>query len=105
MPEYIEREKLQEHFKSVVSKHEVVINGMVYPVYLCDHTLHEIRNAPTEDVVKVVRCKDCKHYIPKAILTDEYDNPLGYDGICDNCDKYTDKDDFCSYGELKEREG
>lgn len=95
MPEYIEREKLQEHFKSVVSKHEVVINGMVYPVYLCDHTLHEIRNAPTEDVVKVVRCMDCKY------ITDK--------GICEKFRQrypfFPEDDFYCGYGELKEREG
>ena len=53
---------------------------------------------PTADVVEVVRCKDCKYFIPKENLTDEYDNPLGADGLCDNCDKYTDANDFCSCG-------
>jgi hypothetical protein len=55
-------------------------------------------------VIVPVRCENCDYYIPKAILTDEYDNPLGYDGVCDNCDKYTDKDDFCSCAKLKECE-
>ena len=54
------------------------------------------------NVVEVVRCKECKHYIPKENLTDEYDNPIGADGLCDNTDTYTDETDFCSYGELKE---
>ena len=63
--------------------------------YLADYLL-------ANDVVKVVRCKDCKHYIPKENLTDEYDNSIGADGLCDNTDTYTDETDFCSYGELKE---
>jgi hypothetical protein len=55
-------------------------------------------------VIVPVMCENCEYFMPKAILTDEYDNPLGYDGICDNCDKYTDKDDYCSCARLKERE-
>ena len=49
-----------------------------------------IDNAPTEDVVKVVRCKDCKHR-----------NPNGYKCLRDNL--WHDDDDFCSYGERKEK--
>ena len=104
MSEYIEREKLQEHFKSVVSKHEVVINGMVYPVYLCDHTLHEIRNAPTEDVVKVVRCEKCKYCEVVYPLKEIGEEPIkGH--YCKLYNSYKKQTDFCSYGELKEREG
>lgn len=51
--------------------------------------------------VEVVRCEDCQHFISKENLTDEYDNPLGYDGLCDNIDKYTDTNDFCSCGKRK----
>lgn len=51
-----------------------------------------------EDVVLVVRCKDCKHYIRGSCdchseWPDEY--TTGYD-----C--RPDEDDFCSYGERKE---
>lgn len=51
--------------------------------------------------VEVVRCEDCQYFISKENLTDEYDNPLGYDGLCDNIDKYTDMNDFCSCGKRK----
>ena len=44
-----------------------------------------IDEQPTADVVEVVRCKDCKHYI-KA------------------CFEWHDDDDFCSYGERREDE-
>ncbi len=50
---YIDRDKLQEHFKNAVSAHEADINGYAYPVYLCDHVMHEIRNAPAADVAEV----------------------------------------------------
>ncbi len=53
MPEYIEREKLHKHFENNVTKNEVTVNGQKNLAYLCDHVLHEIRNAPTADVVEV----------------------------------------------------
>ena len=47
---------------------------------------------PKADVVKVVRCKDCKSFSPNEIK-------------CRRDNLWHDKNDFCSYGELKEREG
>ena len=52
----------------------------------------------TIDDLGIVRCRDCKYFVPAKDLTDEYDNPLGADGLCDNADKYTDSNDFCSSG-------
>lgn len=55
------------------------------------------------DFTEVVRCKDCKCYIPDSELDhNEYPNPLEADGLCENIDKYTDETDFCSFGERKE---
>ena len=45
---------------------------------------------PTADVVEVVRCKDCKHQ-----------NPFGFKCLRDNL--WHSSDDFCSYGERKEK--
>ena len=50
------------------------------------------------DVVKVVRCKDCKHYKSgscecHSVWPDEYS--AGYD-------YRPDDEDFCSYGQLRE---
>lgn len=53
MPRYIDADKLEEHFKDSVSKYNLSINDNVYPVFLVDHTLHEIRNTPTADVKEV----------------------------------------------------
>ena len=49
-----------------------------------------------DDVVKVVRCKDCKHY----------GRNLENDTYCSSVNGMTDpeEDDFCSYGEPKEAE-
>ena len=62
-----------------------------------------IRDAPTADVVEVVRCKDCKCYIPDNKLNhSEYHNLISADGVCENFDKYINETDFCSYGKRKE---
>ena len=51
MARYIDADKLEKHLPQSVSKHNVIINGNEYPVFLVDHILHEIRNYPTADVV------------------------------------------------------
>ena len=48
--------------------------------------------APAVDAVEVVRCKDCK------FQGDEDDCPLL------SLSAYTEPDDFCSYGERKDKE-
>lgn len=62
MAEYIERDKLYKHFEKSVTIHEATINGSTYPVYLTDHVLHEIRNAPAADVVEVKHGEWIKKY-------------------------------------------
>ena len=49
-----------------------------------------IDNAPTVDAVEVVRCKDCK----------AYDKEVGY---CEAMGFTCEVDDFCSYGERKDK--
>ena len=57
----------------------------------------------TSDVVEVVRCRDCKYFIPSRFLDKlEYPNEIEADGLCDNKDKYTDNCDYCSHGGRKE---
>ena len=58
-------------------------------------------------VVKVVRCKDCKYSRPRK----KDERHIYFEGvlICESClmadEPYVVwEDDFCSYGELKERE-
>ena len=45
------------------------------------------------EMVAVVRCKDCKHYIVEGITT-QY-------GWCHEYKHSVDEDDYCSYGERK----
>ena len=93
MAEYIEREKLHKHFENNVTKNEVTVNGQKNLAYLCDHVLHEIRNAPTADVAEVVRCGQCKHATDDIIV----------EGVC-YCHKIQQGmflDGFCNYGERR----
>lgn len=52
-----------------------------------------------EDVIKVVRCKDCKHWVRNTGVSDNQPN-----GHCFYHIETTNGYDYCSYGELKERE-
>lgn len=66
--------------------------------------LTEIEYTPTEDVVEVVRCKDCEHF--EAITLDSGIS-VGF-GNCKNekgINLYPKETDFCSYGVPKERGG
>lgn len=52
--------------------------------------MNELKSLPTADAVKVVRCKDCKHYLPNENAC-HIDMTGGWQD-----------DDFCSCGERKE---
>lgn len=68
----------------------------------CCLTVSDLRDAPTVDavdIVKVVRCKDCKFY---------KDSPMGGKGCHTHYNGRTEfipknDNDFCSYGRRKER--
>lgn len=57
---------------------------------------YEIDHAPTADVVKVVRCKDCKH--------NKYEQPNGFIHCHRDIKEgwiFRRTTDYCSYGERK----
>ena len=63
------------------------------------------------DAVEVVRCKDCKYYVPAPYYALDHDDPtdtkicrspnLDYDTECGDQWMWMRPDDFCSYGERK----
>lgn len=57
------------------------------------------------DVVEVVRCKDCKYAKPYAMLDkfDEYECTLNQD-YGEQCTPLVMDDDFCSNGEMRKGE-
>lgn len=97
MAEYIDRETLKEW----ILKQKRLAKG--YVVQMLDET-------PTADVVEVVQCKDCKHFM---LYTAEHKETVeGADGDCylrlmnSECKQFVacKHDDYCSYGERKEQE-
>lgn len=55
-------------------------------ILIFNECILELINAPTADVVEVVRCKDCKHFGSVGCAVDVVVNP----------------NDYCSYGERGE---
>ena len=82
LKEYIEREALMRNLKHFA------------PEQLTPLIESLIQKQPAEDVVEVVRCKDCKNY----------DNQFSVDncGWCDEFNCGTSDERFCSYRERKE---
>ena len=94
MKKYIDAEKLKEAF-STDTQHLSTFDPDLYDLIMLD-----IDEAPTADVVEVVRCKDCTRRVD-------------YEGMI-MCNKFghkfqgewfglwaTTEDHFCSYGERR----
>ena len=96
MAEYINRELLLNDLET-----SIVVSGRtdVAPLELrgVHKVVDRIKAMPTEDVVPVVRCKDCKHF---NVGVNFQSKPILY---CRRT-KFsfeTKPDDYCSYGERK----
>ena len=89
---YIDADELYE---IVTKKYADIVAGR-YPYNIVAYDMaHLVKDAPTADVVEVVRCKDCKYW---------QDNNGGYPH--EECPwgkgETPDQTDYCSYGERKE---
>ena len=58
-----------------------------------DALMYAVDDAPTVDAVKVVRCKDCKHYRTRW---------YGFCELIENENIHREDNDFCSWGERRE---
>ena len=69
------------------------------PVFLKAVGTKEIDRAPTIDAVEIVRCRDCKHYMPQK-------KPAHWENRANYCNRIVTIKvrpyDFCSYGERKD---
>lgn len=84
MPEYIDRKKAIDYF---------YCDGAVfaYGENICKAIISRLKTFEKEDVVLVVRCKDCV-----------FTSGNGYDVLfCENFEKDMLPDDFCSCGERR----
>lgn len=98
--EYIERGVLIEMLDS-----DGVIDGFTYSDG--ETLLQKINKVPTDDVVKVVRCKNClySHEDPNGFLGYVCEKPLWLPVIGERPHRKPVQDcDFCSYGVLRSRE-
>lgn len=91
MKEYIEKQALINELASTTPF------GYVSSV-LGKVTFNVISKMPTADVVEVVRCKDCIYYNSNSCFNRQWDLESSTEI------PMVREDDFCSYGERKERE-
>jgi hypothetical protein len=97
MAEYIERAEIILHISSRQLK-EIVPNceepEIREAVYKQGQAIKKmIENYPSADVVKVVRCKDCKYYVAEYCTRDIRGRTNMF---------YMKPNDYCSCGERKE---
>ena len=92
MARYIDAEKFE---KDIIGKAKVLNDEIVFESNFVYSTLYQ---QPTSDVVKVVRCKDCKYCrgIKDLIL------PITNRFCCYRPNNFAvEENDYCSYGERK----
>ena len=102
MAEYIERDallsELQEEIDFESTMYTEEQNKWFKIGLKC--AVRDVKKQPTADVVKVVRCKDCKFAKPQALKLNGKELRK-----CDLHKRPCFVTDFCSYGELKECKG
>ena len=92
MDEYVSRELVKERFKKRLNWLKKDIHDE-YSLGLydgCEYDTKLIDEIPAADAVPVVRCRECKHYDGKWMCK--------ISGVPSR-----KQNDFCSYGERKER--
>ena len=98
MERYIDADKLKDAF------HTDTEHLQSRDEHLFDLIMIEIDEAPTADVVDVVRCKDCKHWgcVRTTMIGGKVGNCYN-DGSPFHCEQppIMKPNDFCSYGERR----
>lgn len=90
MSEYIERKAVINKINEIPSHFD---SGDIK--YGIEIAIQAIKDTPTTDVVEIVRCKDCRHYVAEYCTRDIKSRTNMF---------YMRADDFCSYGERKDEE-
>lgn len=81
MSSYIEREEFLERFSNMSEiSHDILVD-----------IVNHIPNADVSEI-KIVWCKDCKHWMPD----------VGATMFCENTGITTRDYDYCSFGEMSE---
>lgn len=96
---YIERDELESRIKKYVKCRNADRETLEWAK---DECIRQAHCMPAADVVEVVRCKDCKHWRHETDgMIDHYECAV-FCG-CYGKGYLTGADDFCSYGERKEK--
>ena len=93
MSRYIDADKLTVYFEALAKQAEM--EGLYNMAHIHNRCLEIIKDAPTADVVEVVRCKDCKHW--KRMNGDKRLQCFHGHGLI-----RTTENDYCSRGERRE---
>lgn len=105
MEKYIDSQKYSKILTDLISdseNHNNYQKGYVQGLATANGILLDDNQTPAANVVKVVRCKDCKHFCKD--LTDR-ENHWCFKGVKSAfAIKKVKLDDFCSYGERKTAE-
>ena len=96
MDEYISREETIKRIKECYCTGCNSYNGVRCRACGTGDAIDIIEDAPAADVAPVVRCKDCEHLVNATV------NGNGF-LICDISDMEIALDDFCSYGERRDK--
>ena len=84
MARYIDADELKKVLDDGYTKHFLSSAELVYVDQMID-------NAPTADVVEVVRCEDCRYWENRFDVM-----------VCNLTDGMKGASDYCSYGERRE---
>ena len=99
MARMIDADALLDEFLNRYTEREMEGNLVFAACEIKQDFADMISNVPTVDAVKVVRCKECKHYKPQK-KSAHWENRANY------CNRIvtikTRPYDFCSYGERKD---
>lgn len=87
---YIDKELFKQDIKMRYCNNCAIPNEIKCRACHVDDMLGEIEDAPTADVVEVVRCYQCKHHMTTGDIQVYY---------CKERNLYTDKQGFCHCGE------
>ena len=67
----------------------------------CAQVLEAIANAPTVDAVEVVRCGECRKWLPDSTCHTFINGKKHPIGCCQHTRRFTADCGFCSYGERR----
>lgn len=98
MPRYIDADAATEYLRSTYCQGcGDIYNGVICRSCALDGALYYLDDLPADDVVEVVRCKDCIHAeVDRMCDTDEI--------YCDCYGIYKCADGFCDDGKREDQE-